>query len=59
MLATLIALVVWFLGVAFTLYVLATYFPNLPALVGAAIGAAITLGLMRALRTWLCGLVCG
>lgn len=59
MLAALVALILWFAGVAFVVWVIRTYFPNLPALVGAAIIAAITLGLLRALRMWVCAWLCG
>lgn len=58
MLPTIVALVLWLVGVIFTIYVLEKYFPNLPALVRAAIAAMVTLAILRGLHVWLCGWLC-
>jgi hypothetical protein len=58
MLASLVALLVWFAGVIFTIYILERYFPNLPAMVRAALAAVVTLVIIRALDRWLCSWLC-
>lgn len=46
-------------AIAVVLYVFASHFPTLSKLWLAAAIAAVVLGIIRALHTWLCALVCG
>lgn len=59
MLGAILGIVLVIGAIALVLYLAATYFPRLTKLWLAALIAAVVLGVIRALHTWLCGLVCG
>jgi len=59
LLGNLVSILLTVLGIALILWLVETYFPKVPVLVRAVVIASLVLGLIRTLRVWICGWLCG